>query len=250
MAWNAYGPLSEFTKNEYRQIQALGTLVLPVFAWMWELRGSGWLEKIFEKKIRGENLDNAEKEVLEEIMRIYVPEEVEEYVKREESRIGESWKRVEQTLEEIAKKIYGEHVLTKEIYVYLCAKPDRIAAEGTAIRDDTVALFIGLDERSVDVAPRTLAHEIIHIFNRRSGFDKITKKIKEKTGLPAEEAFTTTITNLVLWKAGITETMFDKYYDENWEELRKMEDKMREIVREWWLNGGDLRKMIEGRLGR
>ncbi len=250
MAWNAYGPTTSFKKMEFVQMRNILVLVMPRFAWAWEIRGNGWLEGVLESYMRTGTVPEDAKGVYDEIMGVYVPEEAVEIAKEREQKIRREFSRAERALIGVGRKIYGERAVTGEVAVYVAPKAKRRGAEGIPLTDDVIALFVGLDESSTKGAVIVLTHEIIHVFNRRSGFAKILEKIGKKTGLPADEAFTQTVTNLVLWRAGLSEEMFGVYYAEDWEELKELEDKVREIVREWWLNGGDLRRMLEGRLGR
>lgn len=250
MIWNAYGPLTAFDRLEYEQMRKIMNIAFPRFSWAWWSKGEEWIYQAVQKRIRGQPLNTEEQEIIEEIEGIHVPDYVEMIARSAEEDIRRGWIRITRAFDEVTSKVYGPHASFGELSVYTAVKLGR-GAEGTTTPAGEIVIMVGMDKNSGRAAgTRVLPHEIIHVLNKKSGLSNILAKIKAKTGQNAEEAFTNTITNLVLWRAGVQESMFEGYYQPSWEDLCKLEDRMREIVKEWWLNGGDLAKMLEGMLAR
>lgn len=250
IALNVYGQKNGTGEGEHARVQDILALVLPRFVWTLELRGEEWVERVVDAYVRSGDVPEDAKAFREEIMGIFVPEEAVKTVKEGEQAVKRALSRVEGALTEVCRRIHGERAVSEEIAVYTQPHRSRDGAGATLLTEGVVALSVGTDSRAVDSAVRVLLREIVRVFNRRSGIRRILDEVSRRTGVPVEDVFNHTVADLVLWKAGVRRGMFGSYYDGDREEMREIEDEVRGILREWWLNGGDLRRMLEGRLGR
>ena len=228
------------------QVTHLYTLY-PETVWTIITKGFDPLISIVNKIARGEeNFTEDEERILKDLEVIHIPHDAYDVMGEIRRSVKEEWAKVDRTFDEIVEKVTGRPP-SGEIFIFPAFTFKDW--DGSAYPPDVMVL--AAEPRKGKVGIVSVVHEILHlVLEKDERWRKILKRVSERWDIPAQEAFTQTITNLVLWRAGIAEKMFEQYYDTTWEEMKALEDKMREIVREWWLNGGDLRKMIEGRLGR
>jgi len=232
-----YGTIGPRLDRYKRRDELLHYYVLfPYTTWIILSEGFEIFYSIMEKIARGreEELTEKEKRVIDEMEVIHIPEDVYDTMEEIRKAAAEKWRKIEPAFNEVIYKVLGKEP-SQEIFVYPAFTFKNW--DGTAYRNVVV---LATEPRKRDMDLSIIAHEMLHpILGKDKTFSKTLTRVSMKMRVPAEEAFVQTITNLVLWRAGLAAEMFEQYYDPDWEALKVLEDKMREIVKTWWENGRD-----------
>lgn len=226
-----------------RRDRTLGMLLyvlMPETVWLYRARGTNILNNTAQKIARGEELTGEEGALLRDLEVIHIPDEAFEEIETSKREMSNRWARVEPHFRKVLSKVLGREPMG-EVFIY----PVFTVSETSGRVFPPQVLALPMEQVDLHGVTMLLAQAALEQ-DQRTG--KIIEELRKRFHLPVGAALGSIMGNIVLWQAGIQEDMFSSYADESWEDMRALEEKMRDIVREWWLNGGDLQRMLLGRL--
>ncbi len=226
--------------REDRLLGTLTYLLLPETVWHYRMSGRALINSIAEKIAADAELTGEEGAVLRDLEVIHVPDEAFESVEESKRGLSNNWVRVESAFSNVLSKVLGKEPIG-EVFVFPVFSV--IGREGKVFPPKVLAL--PAEDVRIDDVVKLLAQAAIE---QDKKLGAVIRELEDKLQLPVGPVLGSVVGDLVLWQADRRREMFASYYREEWDAVRELEDKIREIVREWWLNGGDLQKMLRGRL--
>ena len=240
---HTFGPtISGYPADSYAK-WALSLALPDAF---WEMaRSENDLAETIGAIANGKNLSEKQWEVVLLAASIKIPDWAKKRLNTYAKVYRRAWKKIQPAYDEVVGR-WNERLLRRPLRIYTSFEPSKGSYGGTAYPGDVFVMGVPVVGKvNINEAMRILIHESIHIMHQRDkALDKTLDKISKRTDLPVQEAFTETMTNLIAWRAGLQNKVFERYYDKRWEKLVRIEDKMRDAVKDWWENGKDLRKRI------
>ncbi len=202
------------------------------------------LQKTVVKIANHEPLTDTEWEIALLASQVKIPQWHIEHQMKITEKMSKIWEEVRSTYLEITKRILP-NVEDVKIHVYT-SYVWHSGVDGSAYPPNVIVIGIpAVGSPKKEDLIHELVHESLHIIQWLAGYDEPLRKTEKKIGLPLREALTETLTNIILWRAGITKVMFAEYYDSSWKELCELEDRVRKIVANWLKSGGNLLEMLQ-----
>jgi len=201
-----------------------------------------YVEKCILKIVKGEELSEAEEKYVEEVVSLSPPSWMRKAALEQYEVLKEEFKSVEDAMEKVVARAFGD-VFHRPIYIFPCVW---LGGSAGSVMGDVIALCPNAFKRDVDNLLFTFVHELLHIFHRRNKeLHELFHRERKRIGLPIHEPFIQSLTNIIWYLSGKSNTLFKFYYDEEWKGLVEVEDRMREVIRRWWEEGGNLRDFLE-----